>query len=146
RRAGGRNKLSAARQFVEIFDDHVGVDDDIAIIKDKRRQRLQRVYFGVFVVRLARDDGRRNEFDLVDQPELDRGDANLAGKRRGGREGEFHGESSKNTLAAIQSSLRAKRSNPSGRKGRMDCFVAALLAMTAARTWEVRASKGFTRR
>src|SRR4029079_1109512 len=33
--------------------------------------------------------------------------------------------------ASCYPSLRAKRSNPWARKGRMDCFVAALLAMTA---------------
>ena len=32
----------------------------------------------------ARRHGRRREFDLVDQPQLDSGDANLAGERRGG--------------------------------------------------------------
>src|SRR6266702_1118312 len=35
-----------------------------------------------------------------------------------------------NTRTAIRPSLRAKRSNPAGRKGRLNCFVATLLAMT----------------
>jgi hypothetical protein len=35
--------------------------------------------------------------------------------------------------AGIQSSLRAKRSNPSGSEESMDCFVASLLAMTGKR-------------
>src|SRR5262249_34406256 len=35
-------------------------------------------------------DGFGDELDLVDQPEFDRGDAHLAGKGRGGGEGEFH--------------------------------------------------------
>ena len=46
--------------------------------------------FDIFIVGLARHHGRRHEFDLVDQPKLDRGNADLAGKGRGGREDEFH--------------------------------------------------------
>ena len=44
----------------------------------------------IFVVGLAGHHGRRHEFDFVDQPELDRGNAHLAGEGRGGGEGEFH--------------------------------------------------------
>jgi ABC-type uncharacterized transport system substrate-binding protein len=38
------------------------------------------------------------------------------------------------------SSLRAQRSNPAGRKRRLDCFVAALLAMTVALAMSTRAA------
>src|SRR5712675_468004 len=40
---GRRDQLSAASQFVEIFDDDVGIDDDVAIVQDQRRQFFQRI-------------------------------------------------------------------------------------------------------
>jgi hypothetical protein len=42
---------------------------------------------------------------------------------------------------ALSPSLRAKRSNPSGREASMDCFVAALLAMTAGAVTDEEALK-----
>src|SRR5205085_3987455 len=61
-------------------------------------------------------DGLGDELDLVDQPELDGGDAHLAGKRRGGGEGEFHGKFLGQGRRDSPPSLRAKRSNPWRRK------------------------------
>ena len=68
-----------------------------------------------------------HEFDLVDQPGLDRGDANLAGERRGGGEGEFHEMSYDryDDEPFSGSSLRGakQRSNPvSAARYGMDCF------------------------
>src|SRR5262249_25123604 len=74
----------------EVFDDHIGIDDDIVIVQDQHRQFLQRVDLGIFVVRLARHHCCRRELDSVDPPKLDRGNTNLACKRRGRGEGEFH--------------------------------------------------------
>src|SRR6266566_2121710 len=88
--AGSRDQLSTAGEFVEIFDNDIGIDDDVAIVENKRRQLLQRIHLRIFIVGLARHDGGRNEFYSVDQPKLDRGDAHLAGKGRGGGECEFH--------------------------------------------------------
>ena len=127
RRAGGRDQLSAAGEFVEIFDDDVGIDDDIAIIQDQRRQLLQRIDFRVFVVWLTRYDGRRNELDLVDQPKLDRGDANLAGERRGRREGKFHFNFLRNKSGSSVIA-RSKATKQSSLALALDCF--ASLAMT----------------
>ena len=45
----------------------------------------------IVVIGLPGRDRRRHQLDLVDQPELDRGDAHLARERRGRGEGEFHG-------------------------------------------------------
>src|SRR5205807_2884629 len=74
------------------FDDDVGVQNHIAVIRDQHRQLLQRRDPRIVLVGLPRCNGRGREFDLVDQPELDRGNAHLAGKGRGGGEGEFHFE------------------------------------------------------
>ena len=49
------------------------------------------VMLRIFLVGLARRDRGRHELDLVDQAELDRGDAHLAGKRRGGEKVSFMG-------------------------------------------------------
>jgi hypothetical protein len=42
-----------------------------------------------------------------------------------------HGFDFQKAETSLSPSLRAKRSNPCGRKEKMDCFVASLLAMTA---------------
>src|SRR5439155_26417534 len=141
-RAGCGNDLAAAGEFIEIFDNDVGIDDDIAILQDQRRQFFQRIQVRIFIVRLARHHGGRDEFDFVDQAELDRGDPHFAGKWRGRGEGEFHRVSLQDMRTADQPSLRAKRSNPipvGGVAARVDWFVATLLVMTMARTEEVRA-------
>src|SRR3954451_1033907 len=103
---------AAAGHLVEVFDDDVGVQNDIAVIGDQHRQLFQRRDLRIVLVGRARRDGCRRELDLVDQPKLDRGDAHLAGEGRGGGEGELHGEYPKNESFA--SSLRGakRRSNP----------------------------------
>jgi hypothetical protein len=86
----GGNELSAAGDLVEIFHDHIGIEDNLAIVENEHRQLLHRRDARIFIIRRSRRDRGRHEFDSVDQAELDRRDAHLAGKRRGGREGEFH--------------------------------------------------------
>ena len=88
--AGGGDQLAAAGEFVEVFDDDVGIEDDVAIVEDQHRQLLQRRDLRIFLVGLTRRDGRGGEFYSVDQAGLDRGDADFSGERRGGGEGEFH--------------------------------------------------------
>jgi hypothetical protein len=92
--AGGRDQFSAAGEFVEIFNDDVGIEDDIAIVQDQHRQLLQRRDLRIFLVGLTRRDGCGGELDLVDQAGLDRSDADFSRERRGGGEGEFHGGNS----------------------------------------------------
>jgi hypothetical protein len=53
-------------------------------------QLLQRRDALIVVIGLAGRDAGRHQLDLVDEAELDRGDADLARERRGRREGEFH--------------------------------------------------------
>src|SRR2546430_10144695 len=89
-RTGGGDQLAAAGELVEIFDDDIGIEDDVAIVEDQHRQLLQRRDLRIFFVGLTRRDGRGGEFYSVDQAGLDRGDAHLSGERRGGGEGEFH--------------------------------------------------------
>src|ERR1700758_836527 len=76
----------AAGKLVQIFDDHVGIEDYLAGIEDQDRQLLQRRDARILVVRRAWDDGRWHELDLVDEAELDRGDPHFSGE--GGRGGE----------------------------------------------------------
>ena len=78
---GCRDQLSAAGEFVEIFDDDVGIEDDVAIVEDQHRQLLQWRDLRIFLIGLTRRDRGGSEFDLVDQAGLDRGDAHLAGER-----------------------------------------------------------------
>ena len=79
-----------AGEFVEVLDDDIGIDNDLAIVQDQRRQFLHRIDAGIFIVGRARHDGRRDQFDLVHQPEFDRGNAHLAGEWRGRGECKFH--------------------------------------------------------
>src|SRR5258708_40277752 len=88
RGAGRRDQFSAASEFIEIFDDDVGIDDDTAIVEDQRRQFFQGRDLRVRVIGLARRDRGRDELDVVDQAEFDRGNANLTGAWRGRGEGE----------------------------------------------------------
>src|SRR5439155_15505685 len=91
--AGRRNQFSAAGEVVEIFDDDIGVHDDLAIVCYQRRQFFHRVDARIFVVGLARHHGSGEKFDSIDQAEFDRGNAHLAGEWRGRGKCEFHGMS-----------------------------------------------------
>src|SRR4029450_453080 len=88
--AGRRNQPAAPRELVEVFDDDIGIHDDLAIVCYQRRQLLHRVDARIFVVALARRQRGRDQFDLVDQAEFDRDNAHLAGEWRGRGECEFH--------------------------------------------------------
>src|SRR6185437_8013934 len=88
----GWNELAAAGEFVEIFNDHIGIDDDIAVVQNQRRQFFQRVDLRIVVVGCSRRQRGRDEFDSVDQAKFDRRNTYLAGKWRGGGVCEFHGD------------------------------------------------------
>ena len=68
------------------------------------------VMLRIFVIGLARHDGGRHEFDLVDQAEFDRGDAHLAGEWRGGGEGEFHLDCSLRMFVSVMAGACAEQS------------------------------------
>src|SRR5450631_979439 len=89
-RACGRDELAATGELIEIFDDDVGIENDLAIVEDQHRQLFQGRDLRILVIGLSRRDGGREELDTVDQAELDRRDAHLARERRGRGEGEFH--------------------------------------------------------
>src|SRR5205814_5702099 len=95
--AGRRDQLAAAGEVVEVFDDDIGVHDDVAIVCYQRRQFFHGVDARIFVVGLARHHGSGDEFDFVDQAEFDRGNAHLAGEWRGRGERKFHVNSSMDT-------------------------------------------------
>src|SRR5437868_6151128 len=99
--AGRRDQLAAAGEVVEVFDDDIGVHDDVAIVCYQRRQFFHGVDARIFVVGLARHHGSGDEFDFVDQAEFDRGNAHLAGEWRGRGECEFHGVSFKESKAFL---------------------------------------------
>src|ERR1700730_9937888 len=109
RLAGRRDQLSANAESIEIFDDDVGIDDDIAIVEDQRRQFFQGRDLRVRVIGLARRDRGRDELDVVDQAEFDRGNAHLAGEWRGGGEGEFHGMSLKKSSSRNSPVIASQR-------------------------------------
>ena len=64
RRARCRNQFSAAGEVIEIFDDDIGVENDVAIVWDQHRQLLQRRDLRILVVGRARRHGGGDEFDL----------------------------------------------------------------------------------
>jgi hypothetical protein len=114
RRSGCRDQFAAAGEIVEIFDDDVGIEDDVAIVEDQHRQFLQRIDVArVVIVRSARRHRGGNQFDLVDQSSLDRSNTHLARKRRGGREGQLHWmPQNKNTMPSLRGALATKQSTP----------------------------------
>ena len=57
--AGRRDQLSAAGEFIEIFDDDIGIENDIAIVEDQHRQFFHRIDQRIFFVELARHHGDR---------------------------------------------------------------------------------------
>ncbi len=82
-RAGRRDQLSAACEFVEILNDHIRIHDGAAVIENERRQLSQRIdLLRIVLVERAGGGRGRHELDLVDQAKLDGGDTNLAGERR----------------------------------------------------------------
>ncbi len=59
----------AAGEFVEIFDDDVGIHDDLAVVEDQRGNLPQRTDVARIFFILGDGNGldRNHEFDLVDE-------------------------------------------------------------------------------